>query len=159
MSVAKKTRASKVCVGTVITSVEYESLEKMLASRDEGNHLVARKLLEGCDVQKSIYWIWKLAGDHSYKMLYLRTKASREFDAECDGVYKLGWMDEEELAENLHARGWLTEEIFGYLKKGILDDISERARNSFFNITAEVGESKKKYDPKDTPKLIYKIKG
>ena len=156
MATTEKTKASKVCIGTVLTEKEYITLNSMLGSKDDGNHLVARKILEGCDIEKSIYWIWKLADNHSWKMVYRRTKASREFDAECGGVSTLGYTDEEGFAELLYKKGWLTEEIFGYLKEAILLDISIRADNMFFDITAEIAGYMRVYDPKNKPKLIFK---
>jgi len=62
-TLTKKTAPAKV--GTVLTSQEYDTLNKMLSSTDKGDHRMAQALLNQCDVQKSIYWIWKLSKKHA----------------------------------------------------------------------------------------------
>ena len=56
-----------------------KSLALMLMSRDTADHKMAQLILNTCDIEKSIYWIWKLSRQASNIMVNLRTKAGRNF--------------------------------------------------------------------------------
>lgn len=151
-------KAGRVPMGTVITETEYESLRLMLRSSDEANYEVARQILNGCDDQQSIYWIWMLSRHgNSGKMVNLRTKASRAFQ-EAVNLFRNARNNEEEFAEWLVEKGWTTEEIFQKLKPHIYRLIAERARNSFFNIYTTIGTTFQHYDPSNKQDLISQVK-
>jgi len=147
-------KAGRVPMGTIITEVEYESLRLMLHSSDEANHEIARQILNGCNDQASIYWIWKLSkGWVSHKMVNLRTKASRAFRDAVD-LFTNSYNDEEKFAEWLIMKGWMTEEIFQRLKPDIYKLIAQRSQNMFFNNHVTIKNDFKVYDPDNKQDLI-----
>jgi len=141
-------KAGRVPIGTIITETEYESLRLMLRSSDEANWEVARQILNGCDDQKSIYWIWILSKDWSGKMVNLRTKASREFSTSVE-LFTNAWTNSEKFAEWLVEKGWMTEEIFQRLKLDILELVAKRARCIFYDVHTTIVTGFKEYDPKN----------
>jgi len=136
-------------LGTVLTEPEYDTLNAMLSSRDEGDHRMAQAILNQCDIKTSIYWIWKLARTHSHKMVYLRTKASREFRDATD-LFSLGYMKYTPFALAMHEKGWLTPEIYARIKPGILDELIERNKNNnVYNIHVTIKDAFLNYDQDD----------
>jgi hypothetical protein len=138
-------------VGTVLTLKEYETLDKMLSSHDKGDHTMAQALLNQCDIPKSIYWLWKLSkGNKASRMVYLRTKASRDFDKATD-IFKISWMKATQFALHIKSKGWLTEEIYQYLKPEIMDELVARNKaDNFYDIHITIKEEYKEYDPEHT---------
>ena len=136
--------------GTVITEHEYKTLLGMLKSTDEQNHKVAQLLLNGCDVEKSIYWIWKLTCEGSWtitnRMVYLRTKASREFRDKCN-LFVISNQDSESFAKWLLEKDWLTTEIFQYLRESIIKDLKGQCNNQFFDLYTTIKGEYAQYDP------------
>ena len=60
---------------TILNAEKYETILRMLKSTDVADHTIAQLLLNNCNVNKSIYWIWKLAKNgYSSRMVNLRTK-------------------------------------------------------------------------------------
>lgn len=150
MSTSTLTKTVPAKVGTVLTSHEYETLDKMLSSRDEGDHRMAQAILNQCDVQKSIYWIWKLSKKNSSNMVYLRTKASRDFRDATD-LFSISWQKATAFALGLITKKWLTEEIYQYLKPEIMDELVKRNKDAnFYEIHITIKEEYKEYDPNHT---------
>ena len=142
----KKIKTVPAKVGTVLTEQEFNTIKLMLKSRDVGDHRMAQALLNQCDVQKSIYWIWMLS-DHAYNMVYLRTKASREFEKEAN-LFSISGKSNTSFALHLVEKKWLTEEIYQYLKPGILDELAKRTRESnFYNLSIEIKDEFREFDP------------
>ncbi len=148
-TLTKKTAPAKV--GTVLTSHEYDTLNKMLSSNDQGDHKVAQAILNQCDVQKSIYWIWKLSkGNKSSRMVYLRTKASREFEKTAN-LFHISYQKATAFAFGLIQKNWLTEEIYQYLKPEIMDELVARNKEAnFYDIHITIKDQYKEYDPEHT---------
>lgn len=141
----KKTAPAKV--GTVLTEHEYSTLQKMLASKDPEDHTMAQAILNQCDVPKSIYWIWKLARNYSSQMVYMRTKASREFSRE-SGLFEIAWMKATFFALRLIKKGQLTPEIYQHLKPEILDELASRnSANNFYDMHITIKDEYKEFDP------------
>lgn len=136
---------------TVITEKEYNSLKSMLESKDEGDHKIAQAILNQCNVEKSIYWIWRLADRHASRMVYLRTKASREFRDSCD-LFGISYKDNYSFLKWLARRQWLTPEIFSYVKEDLLKELkcAFSDRNFFHNIHVELKEDFKHLDTNDS---------
>jgi hypothetical protein len=152
----KKIKTVPAKVGTVLTEHEFNTIKMMIQSRDVGDHRVAQALLNQCDVQKSIYWIWRLADINASNMVYLRTKASREFEAEAN-LFNISHKTNTSFALHLVEKNWLTEEIYQYLKPGILDELATRTReNNFYNLSIEIKDKYREFDPESvlTPLFI-----
>jgi len=143
----KKIKTVPGKLGTVITEEEFSTLEKMLRSSDTGDHRMAQAILNQCDVQKSIYWIWRLTKDYnSHKMVYLRTKASREFNKESN-LFPISYMKATEFAFHLIDKQWITPEIYQYLKSEILHELKLRTQNSnFYDLHITIKETYKELD-------------
>lgn len=130
--------------GTILNEDDYNSLLSMISSKDVENHTVAQAILNKCNVQESIYWIWKLA-KHSYhtsRMVNLRTKASRNFRDTSD-LYTIYCQSPESFCKYLINKDWLTPWIFEQCKNSIIEKITRQIKNEFFNIN--VIELKDKY--------------
>ena len=150
MSTSTLTKTVPAKVGTVLTSQEYETLDKMLSSRDPGDHRMAQAILNQCDVKKSIYWIWKLSKKNATRMVYLRTKASRDFNKESN-LFPISWQKATAFALELFGKKWLTEEIYQYLKPEIMDELVKRNKDAnFYEIHITIKEEYKEYDPEHT---------
>ena len=131
---------------TVLTEENYLTLDKMLSSTDQGDHKMAQLILNQCNVQLSIYWIWALAKRNYSYMVNLRTKASRKFRDDC-ALFHIAHKDEYAFSIWLDKRDWLTPELFQLLKPGILRILSCDNTNRFYDLHFTVREDKKHYDP------------
>jgi len=145
--VITKTVPSKL--GTVLNEHEYETLGKMLWSKDEGDHRMAQAVLNECNVKASIYWIWKLARSKASNMVYLRTKASRLFQAEAE-LFTISHQKATAFALKMHAKQWLTPEIYAKLKPEILDELVARNKEAnLYNIHVTIKDPFLEYDQED----------
>lgn len=150
----KKVKTVPGKLGTVITEQEFEALDKMLRSNDQGNHRMAQAILNQCNIKESIYWIWKLSKQSGSNMVYLRTKASREFRDQ-SGLFTISWMKPTAFAMHLHAKKWMTPEIYTRLKPGILDELANRNKaENLYDIHVTIKDEYKQYDPENTDTVI-----
>jgi len=131
---------------TVLTEENYLTLDKILSSTDEGDHKMAQLILNQCNVQLSIYWIWKLAKYKAGRMVNLRTKASRKFRDDSNLFY-ISHRNEYEFAKWLDTKDWLTPELFQLLKAGVVRILSYDNKNRFYDLHFTVREDKKHFDP------------
>ncbi len=138
----------------------YESIRQMLASEDEDNHKVGAELLSNCDIENSLFWIWKLARfKHEiwhesignkvrnlsrFKNIRLFIRMSR-WD-------KLRQMDEEMCIEFLHKKGVLTQEKFDELVPEAAKAYNT-LKSPVFKMSVEPGDKYK--DFKSNYKLEY----
>jgi len=142
-------------VGTVLTEHEYNTLESMLSSKDKENHTMAQHILNQCDIKASIYWIWKLAygrsgWHHASTMVYLRTKASREF-RDSSSLFDIARKRPTDFAFWLITKKWMTTEIYQYLKPRILDELVARNKNdNFYDMHVTIKETYQELDPEQT---------
>ena len=136
-------------LGTVLNEQDYDTLSKMLWSKDEGDHRMAQAILNQCDIKASIYWIWKLARSKASNMVYLRTKASRTFEREAQ-LFTISHMKNTAFALNLHERDWLTPEIYMRIKLGVLDELVARNKEAnLYNIHVTIKDPFLEYDQED----------
>jgi len=147
---------SAVADPTILTEETYNTLCKMLRSNDEGDHKMAQMILTQLNVEKSIWWIYKLANNcYVGKMVNLRTKLGRKFRDDTS-LFHIAGMSEFSFAKWCNRKGWLTPEIFMNCKKSIIQAIKNSVSdNPFFTIDIELKEEFKPLDPSDT---IQKIK-
>ena len=134
---------------SIIDEELYERLYGMFGSSDEGDHKMGQLILNKQDVQKSIYYIWKLARKYSSRLVNLRTKDSRAF-RDATNLFTLAYARETEFGNYLIKRGWMTPEIFGKIKGVIKDDIHTNTRSDkFYEFSIELKEENKHLDPDD----------
>lgn len=130
----------------VLDKEMYESLDSLLKSSDEENHRLAQFTLNTCDIQKSIFWLWRLADRSSYRMVNLRTKASRYLQTTAE-LPALARMDETEFAEWLIDKNWMTHEIFQVLEPSIIKKLKDQCDNQYYDVTVRLKEEYKHLTP------------
>lgn len=130
----------------VLDEEMYESLKSLLKSTDEENHRLAQFTLNTCDIQKSIFWLWKLADNHSHRMVNLRTKASR-YLKETAQLEKLRTMDETEFASWLIDKNWMTPNIFQVLEPHMIKELKDQCDNQYYDVTVRLKEEYKHLTP------------
>lgn len=137
--------ASPVKGEAVVLNQEIsESLVKMLNSNDEADHKMAQLILNTCDIEKSIYWIWLLSRKSWYtsRMVNLRTKASRNF-RDHSRLFHIAQKSERPFAEFLDSQGWLTPEIYQKLEEEIVERTETQCSNRFYDVVITVKEKYK----------------
>ena len=119
-------------MGTSLIDYEqlYERLKLMLNSRDAENYTMAQLILVQVDVEKFIYYIWRLSKHHGDKMVNRRTKAGKIFETQ-SSVSTIGFKTATGFAAWLQKKNWLTPEIYSKLKKDINFELSNTARSHF----------------------------
>jgi hypothetical protein len=135
---------------TILDEESYNSLASMLKSKNEEDHKMAQLILNGCDIQKSIYWIWRLASNYAYIMVNLRTKASRYFRDKADLFYIAGTSGPK-FVEHLERKDWLTPEIYQIIEKDTLYRVKMQCKNKFYNVTIQVKDEYKHYVANSNP--------
>lgn len=130
----------------VLDEEMYESLKSLLKSGDEENHRLAQFTLNTCDIQKSIFWLWKLANDYSYRMVNLRTKASR-YLKETAQLERLSSMDERKFASWLIDKNWMTPDIFQVLEPYMIKALKDKCDNQYYDVTVKLKEEYKHLTP------------
>lgn len=131
----------------VLDQEMYESLLSLLKSSDEENHRLAQFTLNTCDIQKSIFWLWKLA-KHSNRnrMVNLRTKASRYLQATAE-LHNIAFKNEAEFAEWLIDKNWMTQDIFQVLEPHIIEKLKDQCDNIYYDVTVKLKEEYKHLTP------------
>ena len=137
--------ASPVKGEAVVLNLEIgQSLTKMLGSNDEADWKMAQLILNTCDIEKSIYWIWQLSRKSWYanRMVNLRTKASRNFRDQ-SRLFHISQKSERPFAEFLNTQGWLTPEIYQKLEEEIIERTETQCSNTFYDVVITVKEKYK----------------
>ena len=137
--------ASPVKGEAVVLNEEIsQSLAKMLGSNDEADWKMAQLILNTCDIEKSIYWIWQLSRKswYSSRMVNLRTKASRNFRDQ-SRLFHISQKSERPFAEFLNTQGWLTPEIYQKLEEEIVERTETQCSNTFYDVVITVKEKYK----------------
>ena len=137
--------ASPVKGEAVVLNLEIsQSLAKMLGSNDEADWKMAQLILNTCDIEKSIYWIWQLSRKswYSSRMVNLRTKASRNFRDQ-SRLFHISQKSERPFAEFLNTQGWLTSEIYQKLEEEIVERTETQCSNTFYDVVITVKEKYK----------------
>ena len=133
---------TKTGEATILDEETYNSLLSMLKSNNEEDWKMAQLILNTCDIQKSIYWIWKLAQRYATRMVNLRTKASRYFRDNTD-LFHIWGTSGPKFVEHLANKGWLTPEIYQIIEADTLDRIKHQCRNKFYDVTIQVKDKYK----------------
>lgn len=126
----------------IIDEEKAKSLALMLMSRDTADHKMAQLILNTCDIEKSIYWIWRLSRKTSNLMVNLRTKAGRNFK-EHSRLFLISQKAERPFAEFLNTQGWLTPEIYQRLEKDIIERNLSQSSNTFYNVSITIKDEYK----------------
>lgn len=156
-----KEQGSAVADPKVLNKDTATTLTSMLKSKDEGDHKMAQLILNQVDVEKSIYWIWKITRDIHWQtnnMVNLRTKASRKFRDDTN-LFAIANKNAGEFSKWLLDKQWMTPEIYSYLRADIVADIQYKVKGfsscKMFDFTIELKEEYKHLDPNDARHNLY----
>lgn len=133
---------TKTGEATILNEETYNSLLSMLKSNNEEDHKMAQLILNTCDIQKSIYWIWKLAQYYASRMVNLRTKASRYLRDNSD-LFHIWGISGPKFVEHLQRKNWLTPEIYQIIEEDTLERLKNQCRNKFYDVTIQVKDEYK----------------
>lgn len=133
---------TKTGEATILNEETYNSLLSMLKSNNEEDHKMAQLILNTCDIQKSIYWIWKLAQYYASRMVNLRTKASRYLRDNSD-LFHIWGISGPKFVEHLQRKNWLTPEIYQIIEEDTLERLKNQCRNKFYHVTIQVKDEYK----------------
>ena len=135
----------------ILDEEKYNTLLSMLKSGDEGNHKIAQLILNTCDIEQSIYWIWKLVRNTGHwNMVNLRTKASRAF-RDKSGLFSIHSMAPLRFVQWLEEKDWLTPEIYQKLENDILSSLTNQFKNKFYDLQLTIKEEYKHLPFTKTP--------
>jgi hypothetical protein len=137
-------------IAPILNEETYNTLKGMITSRDEGNHKMAQLILNTCDIQKSIYWIWKLARHGSHNMVNLRTKASRSFRDKSQ-LFHISHLNSTRFAKYIANKDWLTSEIYQRLEEEIVKEAALRVSNDFYDVELTIKGKYKDFAFTKTP--------
>ena len=126
----------------VLNEESYTTLHNMLKSSDAADHLMAQQILVRCDVEKSIYWIYKLAKSYfTNRMVNLRTKLGRQFRDDTS-LFNIALYSPVAFLKFVVRKEWLTPEIYQNLEEQMIKDYINEIKNlkgtQFYNVTIEV---------------------
>ena len=131
---------------TILNAEKYETILRMLKSSDVADHTIAQLLLNNCNVNKSIYWIWKLAkSGYSSRMVNLRTKASRKLRDD-SRLFHIANKNAYLFVSYLKTQELVTNEIFMFLKEELLKHVERQCNNNFFNAAFTLKDEYKQFD-------------
>jgi len=136
---ASSTNGEAVILDEESTKVLY----KMFKSNDTADHKMGQLILNTCDVEKSIYYIWQLARSvYPSLMVNLRTKASRNFRDQ-SRLFFISQKGSRTFSEFLTTQGWNTPEIFQKLETDVISGTIGQCRNKYYNVTLTIKEEYK----------------
>jgi hypothetical protein len=131
---------------TILNAEKYETILRMLTSKDVADHTIAQLLLNNCNVNKSILWIWKLAkSGYSSRMVNLRTKASRKFRDD-SRLFHIANKNAYLFVSYLKTQELLTSEIFMFLKDDLINHVERQCSNNFFVTSFTLNDDYKQFD-------------
>ena len=133
---------TKTGEATILDEGSYTALLSMLKSSNEEDWKMAQLVLNTCDIQKSIYWIWKLAQHYASRMVNLRTKASRYFRDNSD-LFHIWGISGPKFVEHLERKSWLTPEIYQIIEEETIERVKYQSQNKFYNVTIQVKDEYK----------------
>ena len=111
----------------------YERVNGMLSSSDKEHWPIAEDILMTVDVDKSIYWMWKLIRNHWWRF-NRRRKAVREKITQHDVLCRIVSRNEHSFAEYLAREGRMTEEIWNRLYPEIIKHMNYKTANPWFDV-------------------------
>jgi len=136
--------ASPVVGEAVILNEESTKvLYTMFKSNDQADHKMGQLILNTCNIEKSIYYIWQLARSvYPDRMVNLRTKASRAFRDQ-SRLFFICQKGSRNFSEFLTSQGWNTPEIFQKLEEDVINGTIGQCRNKYYDVTLTIKEEYK----------------
>lgn len=142
----------------IIDEDSFVSLRDMLKSSDQENHTVARKILYECDIDNSLYYIWKLTKAHCFWQMHEnRTKLGREFVSKTK-LYQLHNMSAKKFLSEVESRKLLTKEIFTNLRQELIEDVEHNLKrvgvHNLVDISFKFNDTYSQYIDSNEPTII-----
>jgi hypothetical protein len=140
----------------ILTDEMVASLKEMFKSYDESNHKIAQEILYNCDVENSIYNIYKLVRDVGvWKLMDNRNKNAKLFAERCS-IYKLQDADAYKIIKLLNENypEQLTTEVFNELLAGAAKRYMRHITDSeIFTVEVKLSDKFNKFNPEFTFKI------
>jgi len=111
----------------------YERLDGMLSSSDTEHWPIAEDILMTVDVDKSIYWMWKLMRRHWWR-LNRRRKSVREKLTQNRTLQIIVSKTDHWFADWLVKEKRMTEELWNYLYPEIMKHMQHKVQNPWFDV-------------------------
>lgn len=138
-----KTASPVIGEAVILDAESTKALYTMFKSNDLADHKIGQLILNTCDVEKSIYYIWQLARSlDPTRMVNLRTKASRNFRDQAR-LFFICQKGPRNFSEFLTTQGWNTPEIFKKLEDDVIIGTIGQCRNKYYDVTLTIKEEYK----------------
>lgn len=138
-----KTASPVIGEAVILDAESTKALYTMFKSNDLADHKIGQLILNTCDVEKSIYYIWQLARSlDPTRMVNLRTKASRNFRDQ-SRLFFICQKGPRNFSEFLTTQGWNTPEIFQKLEDDVIIGTIGQCRNKYYDVTLTIKEEYK----------------
>ena len=125
---------SDILPSNIIDKDVYERLRQMFKSSDSENYIMGQAILNGCDVDKSIFWIRMLSLEfYNNKLINNRTKASKSFEVKSN-INDIRNMDSMKFFTYLIKNELLTEFMWVMLTEEIKMYYKNISNNDFYNV-------------------------
>ena len=111
----------------------YERLDGMFNSSDKEHWPIAEDILMTVDVDKSIYWMWKLIRRHWWR-LNRRRKSVREKLTQNRTLQIIVSKTDHWFADWLVKEKRMTEELWNYLYPEIIKHMEYKTQNPWFDV-------------------------
>ena len=121
------------------------SILDMISSQDQDNHKVGAELLANCDIDKSLFYIWKLAREKGWVVSRLSRFKNIRLFIRMSNWAQLGGLDEEAFIEYMYQKNLLTKEYFDELCPKAADKYTGMLRSPVFGMTLEPGDKYKEF--------------
>lgn len=125
---------SDILPSNIIDKDVYERLRQMFRSGDAENYTIGQAILNGCDIDKSIFWIRMLSLEfYNDKLINNRTKASKSFEVKSN-INDIRNMDSMKFFTYLIKNELLTEFMWVMLTEEIKRHYKIISNNDFYNV-------------------------
>lgn len=153
--VSEETILNQISPAVVIDEYTYESIESMLASDDTESNEVGAEILANCNIEKSMFYLWKLAVKHGGVVSSVHSKNMRLF------MERTKWsairnMDPEQFIEHLYEKKLLTKDYFQVLIEEASKEYNNSLNNSVFKMVLTPSDTYKEYaEPENVFKFVH----
>ena len=111
----------------------YERVNGMLSSSDKEHYPIAEDILMTVDVDKSIYWMWKIVRNHWWRF-NRRRKAVREKITQQRTLQIIVSKTDHWFADWLVKEKRMTEEIWNLMYPSVMKFMQSKVENPWFDV-------------------------
>lgn len=132
--VSEESFASQIEGSIILDEFSTENILKMLSSKSNDDQNLGDEVLANCDINKSLYWIFKISERHPYRYQTSTNKNVRSF-ADNSGYNQIARMTESEFAYHMLKKDLLTQEILDKLIPAMIESMEGDICSDVFDIT------------------------